>query len=295
MRAELRQALIGLRSLWHLPLQHLRKRERKQAEQPGLFNVVRFLLGSLKITVVRRVQREVFAVQRTLRQDRDRVPHLVHGLGQLPQIRQAYSAIVACHRVSGIPRDQIAEFLHARLVVAGPLEGQTARAVTFALRHAVEMTDRFLDVFLSILQLVEVARRNGHACVAETKVRIGGDRFREAASRLLEAAVGQGIHRRSVVTHDVQRRRRKRVHGEELAGVGRVVAERLAHHVRELRRHTEHLLFVGSPVSCVADHVAGHGLGRFHCNDVTAALAVTRRGSPCHPGPGWATRRPAPA
>ena len=81
---------------------------------------------------------------------------------------------------AAIPGDQVAVFLHAGLIVAGDVVEQAARAVPLALGHAVEMADGFLDVLLGVLLLVQVARRDGHAGVAEAEVRIQRDRLREA-------------------------------------------------------------------------------------------------------------------
>ena len=72
------------------------------------------------------------------------------------QVCQAQRQIVVRRNVGGIPRDQVAVFLHAlRIVACHPVE-HTASGVTFALGHSVKVTERFLDVLLRILLLAQV-------------------------------------------------------------------------------------------------------------------------------------------
>ena len=56
------------------------------------------------------------------------------------------------------------------------------------------------------------------------------------------------------------------------------VAERFANRSRQLRRHTQHLVFVGCFIRRCRDHVAGHRLRRFHRYGVAVALAFHRTG-----------------
>ena len=71
-------------------------------------------------------------------------------------------------------------------------------------------------------------------------------------------AVGERVHRRRVVTHDVERGRRQRVQREPLAGVVRLVAERLADLADQFPGLAEHLLAVVRDVSGWRSHLGGH-------------------------------------
>ena len=118
-----------------------------------------------------------------------------------------------------IPGDEIGVFLHALRIVAGHHIEVTSRAVPFTLRHAIEVTDGFLHVLLSILLLVEVPRRHTQGCPGEAELRITLHSLQKTASRFIEPAVRHGFHRHGIVMYRLQRGGRKRFHGEALRGV----------------------------------------------------------------------------
>ena len=69
------------------------------------------------------------------------LPHLVHRPRPAAKVRGAEREVVAGRRVRRVAGNQIAELLHAALIIAGE-EVERARAYsTFALRHAVEVAD----------------------------------------------------------------------------------------------------------------------------------------------------------
>ncbi len=228
------------------------------------------------MAAVRRVQRQVLAVQRALRQNGDHLPHLLHGPRHVAQVRRAQREVVAGRRVGRVPRDQILELLDAVLVVSRDHVEEPARSVSLALGHPVQVRYRLLDVLLGILLPVEIARRDRQPRVAEAELRIEGDGFCKALQRQLELAARQGLGRRRVLPHDLDRCCRQRLHREAPVGVGRVIAERLAHVRRKARRDREHLRLVRRGVPNGRNHVAGHRVNRSRGDHVPAALPLQR-------------------
>src|SRR5207249_376490 len=82
----------------------------------------------------------------------------------------------------------------------------------------VDMADRFLDVALGVLLLAEIPRHHRHAGITEAEVRIELHRLPEALPRLVEPVVRHRFHGVGVLPYDVERRGRKRFHGEALGG-----------------------------------------------------------------------------
>jgi hypothetical protein len=122
-------------------------------------------------------------------------------------------------RVGRVPGYQVAVFLHACLIIAGDVVEETACPITFALRHAIEVTHGLLDVLLSLLLLADIRRGDRHGAVGRAEIRIPLHRFHETPPRILVAAVRQGLHPHRVVMNHVERGGRKRFHCEALSGV----------------------------------------------------------------------------
>ena len=189
--------------------------------------------ATVKLAGVVFVQREVLAIERPVRQDLDHLPHLLHRLRHVPQVRLAECEIVARRGVGGIPGDQDAVFLDAGLVVAREVVEQPARAEPFPFRHAIEVPHRLLDVIFGILRLVDISGRNREPRIRQPEIRIPRDGVREALPRVLELALRQRLHCRGVLAHDFERGCRKRFHREALRRPGGVVAEGFAHSRRQ--------------------------------------------------------------
>ncbi len=258
----------------------MRKGQRQQRKQARLRHRPDFLFGGLEVAAVGRVEREILAVQGAIGQNLDHLPHLLDRLRHVPQLRQAERAVVARRRVGRVARDQVAVLLDAGLIVVGDRSKEAARAVAFALRHAVQMADGFLRVLLGILLPLQVARGRRHGAVRDAELRIEGDRLREALERVLELAARHRLHAARVFADRIERRRRQRLHREPLRRVGRVVAERLANIVGERGRHTQDLVLARGSVGRGGDHIARDRLDRLDRHGVPAALAArpNRRG-----------------